>query len=127
MSNALINFYHNLEEPIIIYDKKLDVLYHNLSFKKVFGDFNGSKGYDCLSKLVYRFSYQMCFLKSEDLKTYCPPISAIKSDNNYTTFTTYQKDENIFYHFIIKAFSVKRYRIVYLYDVTKELQTEKLK
>lgn len=127
MSNALINFYHNLFEPIIIYDKKLNILYHNLSFKKIFGDFNNSEGYDCLSKLTYRFSYQMCFLKTEDLKTYCPPISAIKENNNYTTFATYQKDENIFYHFIIKAFSVKRYRIVYFYDVTNELQTEKLK
>ncbi len=127
MSNVLINFYHNLEEPIIIYDKKLNILYHNLSFKKIFGDFNGLEGYDCLSKLAYRFSYQMCFIKSEDLKTYCPPISAIKDEHNFTTSTTYQKDENIFYHFIIKAFSIKRYRIVYFYDITKELQTEKLK
>ena len=46
MSNVLINFYHNLEEPIIIYDKKLNILYHNLSFKKIFGDFNGSSGYE---------------------------------------------------------------------------------
>ena len=28
MSNALINFYHNLEEPIIIYDKKQNIIYH---------------------------------------------------------------------------------------------------
>ena len=46
MSNALINFYHNLEEPIIIYDKKQNILYHNLSFKKIFGEFNNSKGFD---------------------------------------------------------------------------------
>ncbi len=127
MSNALINFYHNLEEPIIIYDKKLNILYHNLSFKKIFGDFNNSEGYDCLTKLSYKFAYQMCFLRSEDLKTYCPPISAIKKDVNFSTFATYQKDENKFYHFMIKAFSVKRYRIVYFYDVTNELRTEKLK
>ena len=127
MSNALINFYHNLEEPIIIYDKKQNILYHNLAFKKIFGDFNNSEGYDCLSKLSYKFSYQMCFLKSEDLKTYCPPISAIKKDVNFSTFATYQKDEDKFYHFMIKAFSVKRYRIVYFYDITDELRTEKLK
>ena len=55
-------------------------------------------------------------------------INAIKNEANYTTFTTYQKDENTFYHFIIKAFSTnKRYRIVYFYDITNELQTEKLK
>ncbi len=127
MSNALINFYHNLEEPIIIYDKKQNILYHNLSFKKIFGDFNNSQGYECLTKLSYKFSYQMCFLKSEDLKTYCPPISAIKKDVNFSTFATYQKDEDKFYHFMIKAFSVKRYRIVYFYDITDELRTEKLK
>ncbi len=127
MSNALINFYHNLEEPIIIYDKKQNILYHNLAFKKIFGDFNNFEGYDCLSKLGYKFAYQLCFLKSEDLKTYCPPISAIKRDVNFSTFATYQKDENKFYHFMIKAFSVKRYRIVYFYDITDELRTEKLK
>ena len=64
MSNSLINFYHNLEEPIIVYDKKQNVLYHNLAFKKMFGDFNSQTGFNCLNKLSYKFSYQMCFLKS---------------------------------------------------------------
>lgn len=128
MSNALINFYHNLEEPIIIYDKKLDILYHNISFEKIFGDFNASKGLDCLSKLGYKFSYQMCFIKSEDLRTYNPIVSAINKEINYTTYVSYQKEEDKFFHFTIKAFSVKkRYRIVYFYDITPELQTEKLK
>lgn len=128
MSNALINFYHNLEEPIIIYDKKQNVLYHNLSFKKIFAQFNNSKGLECLNKISYKFSYQMCFLKTEDVRTYNPIISAISATNNFTTFATYQKDENIFYHFMIKAFSIKnRYRVVYFYDITNEKQAEKLK
>ena len=128
MSNALISFYHNLEEPIVIYDKKSDILYHNISFRKIFAQFNNSKGWDCLSKLNYKFAYQMCFLKSEDLRTYNPIIYAIDNDCNLTTFATYQKDENKFYHFMIKAFSVKkRYRIVYFYDITNELRSEKLK
>ena len=128
MSNALINFYHNLEEPIIIYDKKSDILYHNLSFKKIFGDYNDSKGFDCLSKLSYKFSYQMCFLKSEDLRTYNPIISAINKEVNFTTYATYQMLEDKFYHFMIKSFSVKkRYRVVYFYDITNELQGERLR
>ena len=128
MSNALINFYHNLEEPIVIYDKKQNILYHNLSFKKMFGDFNNSKGFECLSKLSYKFSYQMCFLKSEDLRTYNPIISAINKDVNFTTYATYQMVEDKFFHFLIKSFDMKkRYRIVYFYDITNELQTERLK
>ena len=128
MSNALISFYHNLEEPIIIYDKKLDILYHNLSFEKIFAQFNETKGLGCLAKLSYKFSYQMCFLRSEDVRTYNPIITALEKDYNFSTFATYQKDENKFYHFLIKAFSVKkRYRIVYFYDITNELRTEKLK
>ncbi len=128
MSSALISFYHNLEEPIIIYDKKSDILYHNLSFGKIFAQLNESKGFDCLSKLSYKFSYQMCFLRSEDVRTYNPIISAIQNDFNFSTFTGYQKDEETFYHFLIKSFSVKkRYRIVYFYDITDELKTEKLK
>ena len=128
MSNALISFYHNLKEPIIIYDKKSGILYHNLSFKKIFGDFNNAQNCDCLDKLSYKFSYQLCFIKSEDLRTYNPVISAIKSDNSYTTYVTFQKEEDEFYHFMIKAFSVKgRYRIVYFYDITSELYLDRLK
>ena len=127
MSNALISFYHNLQEPIIIYDKKADILYHNLSFGKMFGEFNDSKKYDCLNKLSYKFSYQMCFIRSEDITTYNPVISAIQQDNSTTSYVIYQKEEDEFYHFIIKAFSVKRYRIVYFYDVTSVLNIDKLK
>jgi len=128
MSNALISFYHNLQEPIIIYDKKSEILYHNLSFGKVFGEFNNSKGFDCLKKLSYRFFNQMCFIRPEDIKTYNPMISAIQGDYSTTIYTTYQKEEDEFYHFIIKAFSVKkRYRIVYFYDVTPTLNLDRLK
>ena len=128
MSHALISFYHNLEEPIIVYDKKSDILYHNLSFEKMFGDFNSQTGFNCLNKLSYKFSYQMCFLKSEDLRTYNPIISAINKDVNFTTYATYQKEEDKFYHFMIKSFSVKkRYRVVYFYDITNELYGEKLR
>ena len=128
MSNALINFYHNLEEPIIIYDKKQNVLYHNIAFKKIFGDFSEAQGFECLSKLSYKFSYQLCFLKSEDLRTYNPIISAIDKDVNYTTYATYQMMEDKFFHFMIKSFSVKkRYRVVYFYDITNDLQKERLK
>jgi len=127
MSNALISFYHNLKEPIIIYDKKSNILYNNLSFQKIFDDFNGFEGLDCLNKLSYKFSYQLCFLKPEDIRTYNPVSCAIKSDTNLTTYITYQKEEDEFYHFMIKAFSVKkRYRIVYFYDITSELKTERL-
>lgn len=128
MSNALINFYHNLEEPIIVYDKKQDILYHNLSFRKIFGDFDGLKGCDCLSKLSYKFSYQMCFLRSEDLRTYNPIIAAIEKDVNFTTYATFQMVEDKFFHFMIKSFSFKkRYRVVYFYDITNDLQGEKLR
>ncbi len=128
MSNALINFYHNLEEPIIIYDKKQNILYHNLSFKKIFGDFSEAQGFECLAKLSYKFSYQMCFLKSEDLRTYNPIISAIDKEVNFTTYATYQMAEDKFYHFMIKSFSVKkRYRVVYFYDITNDLMGERLR
>ena len=127
MSNALISFYHNLQEPIIIYDKKAGILYHNLSFGKMFGEFNDSAGYDCLKKLSYKFSYQMCFIKSEDTTTYNPVISAITQNSSTTSYVIYQKEEDEFYHFIIKAFSVKRYRIVYFYDVTSTLNIDRLK
>ncbi len=128
MGNALVDFYHNLEEPVIVYDKKLNVLYHNLSFQKIFGNFNNQENYSGLNKLSYRFSYQMCFLNSSDLKTYNPIVSAIENPHNFTTFATFQKDEVNFYNYMIKAFNFKkRYRVVYFYDMTDEIQKEKLK
>lgn len=130
MSNALINFYHNLKEPIIIYDKRSDILYHNISFEKMFGNFNNSYGLDCLNKLTYKFLYhhQICILKTEDIRTYNPIINALKNNSNYTNYVIYQKEEDKFYHFMIKAFSANsRYRIVYFYDITQDLQNERLK
>ena len=94
MSNALISFYHNLQEPIIIYDKKSEILYHNLSFEKMFGNFNNNNGFDCLNKLTYKFSYQLCMLKTEDIRTYNPVISAINNNSSYTTYIIYQKEED---------------------------------
>ena len=128
MGNALIEFYHNLEEPIVIFDKKLDILYHNLSFRKIFGDFNLSRGLFELDKISYRFSYQMCFLNSADLKTYNPISFALKNETNFTTFASFQKDEKSSFNYLIKAFNFKkRYRIVYFHDMTDEIQNEKLK
>ena len=126
MKNNSFSFYHNLREPIIIYDKKYDELSCNIAFSKIFENLEQTKGFDCLNKIGYRFLYNLGFLK--DASTYNCVINALNCKSNYTTYVTYQKDEDSFYNFMIKAFNTNsRFRVVYFYDVTSELQVEKLK
>ncbi len=147
MSKVLRSFYHNLKEPIIICDfsshdssvdnskNKLENLcgvYFNKAFKKVFQEsvvyFNSSNydGIKSLKKLDNKFYFEYYLLESENLKTTSPLKDALESKRDYALYGMYQKSEREFLYFLIQAFSLKKYRIIYFYDVTRELLTEKL-
>lgn len=156
MSTILKSFYHNLKEPIIICDflnpkndasadslneetagrngiganinslENLNGIYFNKAFKKVFSDINPESSIKTLKKLDYKFYFEFCLLESENLKTYSPLKDAIESKKNFTLYGMYQKNEREYLYFLIEAFSLKKYRILYFYDITKERMLEKL-
>ncbi len=143
MSKVLRSFYHNLKEPIIICDfssknsqpenkiENLNGVYFNKAFKKVFSDvfpdaadfYNDIK---ILKKLDNKFYFEYYLLESENLKTNSPLKDAFEQKRNCSLYGMYQKSEREFLYFLIQAFSLKKYRIVYFYDVTREILTEKL-
>lgn len=127
MSRVLKSFYHNLKEPVIIYDFNEDVLYHNKAFGKAFFKLEGTVGTSALKKINHKFYSEICLLQSEDLMSYSPVIAAIKSKFDLTTYAIYQSDERNFLYYIIKSFTFKKYKVIYFYDVTKELELEKLR
>ena len=156
MSTILKSFYHNLKEPIIICDflnpennasdsglnektaekggagtnisslENLNSIYFNKAFKNIFSDINPENGIKALKKLDYKFYFEFCLLESENLKTYSPLKDAIESKKNFTLYGMYQKNEREYLYFLIQAFSLKKYRILYFYDITKERMLEKL-
>lgn len=127
MSKILKSFYHNLKEPVIIYDINKNFLYHNNAFTKAFAKLDGALGLDALKKLHYKFYPDICLLKSEELMSYSPVFAAFKSEIDFTTYALYQQEERKFLYYIIKSFTFKKYKIVYFYDITKELELDKLK
>ncbi len=143
MSKVLRSFYHNLKEPIIICDfspgdtsglnnfksqfKGLNGVYFNKAFKKVFQDcFTQSSDEAVLKKLDNKFYFEYYLLESENLKTNSPLKDAIEQKRNFCLYGMYQKNEREFLYFLIQAFTLKKYRILYFYDVTRELLTERL-
>ncbi len=127
MSKILRSFYHNLKEPVIIYDINEQVLYCNKSFGKTFGKFDRLLGLEALKKLNYKFYCDICLLETSELMSYSPVIAAIKANTDFTTYALYQQQERNFLYYIIKSFTFKKYKVVYFYDVTKELELEKIK
>ena len=156
MSTILKSFYHNLKEPIIICDfsvpenngkegpkgqadvqnegkkgsanklENLNGVYFNKAFQNVFSDINSETGIKALKKLDYKFYFEFCLLESENLKTYSPLKDAIESKKNFSLYGMYQKNEREYLYFLIQAFSLKKYRILYFYDITKERMLERL-
>ena len=127
MSKILRSFYHNLKEPVIIYDINEQILYCNKAFGKAFVKLDGSLGFDALKKLNYKFYCDICLLETSELMSYSPIIAAIKATTDFTTYALYQLEERKFLYYIIKSFTFKKYKVVYFYDVTKELELEKLR
>ena len=127
MSKILRSFYHNLKEPVIIYDINEQILYCNKAFGKAFVKLDGSLGFDALKKMNYKFYCDICLLETSELMSYSPIIAAIKATTDFTTYALYQLEERKFLYYIIKSFTFKKYKVVYFYDVTKELELEKIR
>lgn len=125
MSTLLKSFYHNLKEPIIIYDTVSKSFYQNKACYNAFEIDIENLGVFGLKKIGYKFHFDFCLLNVEDIN-FSPLDEAINSKSSYTTCGVYQKTERQFLYFTIKAFSIKKYRIIYFYDRTKELECEKV-
>ncbi len=128
MSTILRNFYHNLKEPVLICDalQPESGMYCNKAFKSIFSDIDIQNCMQAVRKLDYKFYFEFCLIDSENLKTYSPLINALERKENFHLYGRYQKNEREFLYFLISAFSVKKYRILYFYDITNEVIVKKL-
>ena len=125
MSTLLKSFYHNLKEPIFICDIQSDTFYQNKACRDVFGELPANGGIKALKKIDYKFHFDFCLFKSDDIN-FSPFDELLSSKNSITTYGVYQESEMVLRHFVIKAFSIKKYRILYFYDITKELECNKI-
>lgn len=125
MSTLLKSFYHNLKEPIFICDIQTDTFYQNKAAKDMFGEIPTKMGIKALKKIDYKFHFDYCMLRGDDI-TFSPFDELILSKNQCTTYGVYQESEISLRYFVIKAFSIKKYRILYFYDCTRELECNKI-
>ncbi len=125
MSTLLRSFYHNLKEPIIICDMQAGVFYQNRACEDIFKSVLKSNDIKALKRIGYKFHFDFCLLKGDDI-TLSPFDEAINSKLSYSTYGIYQESDRHYLYFLIRAFSVKKYRIIYFYDCTKDLECEKI-
>jgi len=119
MGKVLKGLYDSLEEPVIIYDRRADAYHSNRAFARIFGDEN-------FNKVVNKFHFDICILENEDLKTYTPISAALSSKYDYCSAASFQRDNITFEQYIIKAVTIKNLKIIYFYDITKEILLERL-
>ena len=124
MSTLLRSFYHNLREPIIICDLQSGLFYQNKACLNAFKISPENNTLKSLNKIGYKFHFDFCILNGDDM-TLTPFDEAIKSKLSYTTYGIYQESERKYSYYLINAFSIKKYRIIYFYDCTKDLECEK--
>ena len=101
-----------------------DSFYQNKASLYTFGEISPDKGIKGLKKIDYKFHFDFCILKSDDIN-FSPFDEILYSKNSITSYGIYQKTEDEVQYFIIKAFTIKRYRIIYFYDCTKDLICQK--
>ena len=69
MSSLLRSFYHNLKEPIIIYDTIQGTFYQNKACQNVFNIKTNSNDIKNLKKIGYKFHFDFCILNGDITKT----------------------------------------------------------
>lgn len=132
MSRVLKSFYRNLIEPVAILEFNSSHKLENLTgasfndaFRKAFAISDADSDIKILKRLDYKFHFDFCLLEAENLTTYSPLIDAIEGEMDFSTYGAFQKNEREFLYFSIRAFSLKKYRILYFCDVTGGILLEK--
>jgi K+-sensing histidine kinase KdpD len=119
VSYLIKSLYNHLEEPVIVYDIAKGAYHCNSAFSRVFGD-------ESIKRIINKFDFEICLLESDEIKTYTPISAAISSKYDFCSYVLYQRGVRSFAHFVIKAVRVKNHKVIYFYDITKNMLLEKL-
>ena len=116
-------FLKTLEIPVLVVDKKSNIIQANETFESVFGrNIDGKK----LQKFKNSFNIQCCMLYPDNLSKYNPINLAIESNGSSHLIATYQKSEDEFLTFMISSTKFEDNFIIKFIDLTNEYRLSEL-
>ncbi len=111
---------NNVEDPIVIVDKKNQLVFQNIASNKQFGSFAN------LNRIKKYFNFDICILNPEDFSNITPLDLALSSNENFYTYSSYQRGKDDYLYFNISSMIRNKYKIIMFKDVTNSSKFQKL-
>lgn len=111
-------FYNNFSTSILILNMDGKVVFKNYAFTKNFGNIKN------LNRFSNNFSFDICVLNSENWLDANPINFAIKSKENFTANTIYQKTKEQYFYYLLTTFSHNGYKVFSFENVTTNILYE---
>lgn len=126
MPNPDFTIYNNFFTGVLILDSSSKVVFKNIEFVKNFGSIKN------FEKFSDYFSFDVCILDSENLRSANPVNFAVRSKENFCAIASYQKSKEQPSFYQITAFYIKenskKYKVLGFKNITAEMlfeETEK--
>lgn len=110
---------NNIEDSILVVDRKNQVLFQNIASTKQFGNFAN------INRFKKYFNIDICILNPEEIANITPLDLLLSSEENFYTYATYQKSKDDYLHLNIYALVRKNYKIIIFKDVTVNTKYQK--
>lgn len=111
---------NNVEESILVVDRKNQILFQNFACIKKFGSFAN------LDKIKKYFNIDICILNPDEIASISPIDLILLSKENFYAYATYQKGKDEYLHLNISALIKKDYKVIIFKDVTVDTIYQKI-
>lgn len=111
---------NNIEDAVVIVNKKNELLFQNLASKKQFGNLAN------FSRIKKYFNFDICVLNPDDISKTTPIDILLDSAENFFAYSAYQKSKDEYIYFNISSLNMKNYKIIIFKDVTDNNNYQKL-
>ena len=113
------DIFNKFNSAVIVIDEKLNVIYKNNVFKRIFFDFID------MHKFSHKLNYEVCALISNDVDVHSPILQATLSQQDFSAHVLYQSSGNTYSYFDLVATKKGKHTILVFTDVTAKINLEK--
>ena len=106
--------FNKFNNPVLVVNNDLEVVFKNNVFKRCFRDFKTLKSF------IYKVNYNICPLNSDDTEIHSPIIQAINSKESFVAHISYQIKREEFYYYDINTVKRNKYTIIFFTDVSAQ-------
>lgn len=114
------DLFNKFNNPVLIVNSSLELIYKNNVFNRCFSDFKSLKTF------LHKINYDICPLNSDDTDIHSPIIQAVRSKESFVAHISYQYKQNEFSYYDINSVKRNNYTIIFFTDVTSQIKYERL-